>query len=55
LFRPREIHSIVQQHMVGLRDHSAKIWSLLNVELWFRQWMDHSEAVPRSEVPLREP
>jgi asparagine synthase (glutamine-hydrolysing) len=55
LFRPREVHSIVQQHMVGLRDHSAKIWSLLNVELWFRQWMDHSEAVPRSEVPLREP
>jgi asparagine synthase (glutamine-hydrolysing) len=40
LFRPEAVRKIVEAHMSGRRDMSWKLWSLLNIELWFRAWFD---------------
>jgi len=40
IFRPEAVRAIVRDHMTGRRDASGKIWSLLNVELWHRTWID---------------
>ncbi len=37
LFNSQTIHTIVDQHQSGLRDHSAAIWSLLMYEAFLRQ------------------
>jgi len=37
LFNQQTIHSMVEQHQSGLRDHSAAIWSLLMYEAFLRQ------------------
>jgi asparagine synthase (glutamine-hydrolysing) len=40
IFNPGSVRRIVREHMVGRRDHSGKLWCLLNVELWHRIWID---------------
>ena len=37
LFNQQTIHTMVEQHQSGLRDHSAAIWSLLMYEAFLRQ------------------
>ena len=37
LFNQQTIHSMVDQHQSGMRDHSAAIWSLLMYEAFLRQ------------------
>ncbi|MCK5649240.1 MAG: amidotransferase 1, exosortase A system-associated [Gammaproteobacteria bacterium] len=37
LFNRQTIHSMVDQHQSGMRDHSAAIWSLLMYEAFLRQ------------------
>ncbi|OGS50542.1 MAG: asparagine synthase (glutamine-hydrolyzing) [Euryarchaeota archaeon RBG_16_68_12] len=46
LFRPEAVRALVREHMEGSRDLSWKLWSLLNVELWHRTWIDTSPAAP---------
>src|SRR5207245_9735960 len=40
LFRPEAVRRLVRDHVMGTRDHAWKLWSLLNVELWHRIWID---------------
>src|SRR5207245_946008 len=40
LFRPEAVRRLVRDHVMGTRDHAWKLWSLLNVELWHRIWLD---------------
>jgi len=44
IFRPEAVRELVRAHMSGARDVSWKIWSLLNVELWHRTWIDPEGA-----------
>jgi asparagine synthase (glutamine-hydrolysing) len=46
LFRPEAVRALVREHMEGSRDRSWKLWSLLNVELWHRTWIDARPAAP---------
>lgn len=48
IFRPGAVRSLVDAHMVGSKDLSAKIWTLLNIELWCRVWID-GDATSRTE------
>ena len=51
LFRPEVVRALVRDHMTGARDASWKLWSLLNVELWHRTWIDPEGAAnPRPGV-----
>lgn len=39
LLKPAAVEALVGEHMAGI-DHSARLWSLLMLELWFRAWID---------------
>ena len=36
LFKPASVERLFQEHRSGRRDHSDRIWRLLNLELWHR-------------------
>jgi len=44
LFRPEAVRALVRDHMSGSRDRSWKLWSLLNIELWHRMWLDGEQG-----------
>ena len=51
LFRPQAVRALVRAHMSRDTDASWKLWSLLNVELWHRTWIDSEGAAnPRPGV-----
>ena len=40
IFRPHAIEKLVAEHIDGKREHSHRLWALLMLELWFREYMD---------------
>jgi len=40
LFEPRMLHKMVNEHIEGQRDWSNRLWALLFLELWFREFVD---------------
>ncbi len=40
LFRPEAVTALVESHLAGRFDHSYRLWALLVLELWQRQWLD---------------
>jgi asparagine synthase (glutamine-hydrolysing) len=46
-FRPEAVRRLVDDHQSGRFDHSYRLWALLVLELWHRQWID--AAVPATE------
>jgi len=45
LFEPATVARIVVEHQQGLANHSERLWSLINLELWLRQFVDGETAV----------
>lgn len=44
-FNPARVEEIVDEHQTGKKDHSFKIWSLLNLELWHRIYIDKPQIL----------
>ena len=42
-FRPERLRQLWGQHQRRQRDHSAKLWSLMVLELWHRTFLDRSD------------
>lgn len=40
LFRPEAVTELVESHIAGRADHSYRLWALLVLEMWQRQWLD---------------
>ena len=40
IFRPMAIEKLVTEHTQDHREHSHRLWALLMLELWFRQFID---------------
>jgi asparagine synthase (glutamine-hydrolysing) len=40
LFDHRALETLVAEHAAGSLDHSQRLWSILNLELWLRQAVD---------------
>jgi asparagine synthase (glutamine-hydrolysing) len=38
VFREEFVRRIVSEHRSGKRDNSSIIWSLMMLELWWREW-----------------
>jgi asparagine synthase (glutamine-hydrolysing) len=43
LFDHREVRALLDEHDSG-RDRSSQLWPMLNLELWYRNWVDSSPA-----------
>lgn len=37
-FRPEAMRKLVEEHQTGFFDHSARLWALLVLELWLKEW-----------------
>ncbi len=46
LFRQGAIEGLVAEHVDGKREHSHRLWALLMLELWFRQYLDTPTTQP---------
>ena len=40
LFDPAYVRALVSEHAAGVRDHSERLWALVNVEIWHRIFID---------------
>ena len=40
IFQPDFVRSLVDQHQRGVANHSERLWSLVNLEMWFRRFID---------------
>ena len=45
IFSPASVARLWREHQSGRRDHRHRLWSLLMLELWFRQFIDRSASV----------
>ena len=39
-FRPRAVQQLFDEHTKGRFNHGYRLWALLFLELWFREWID---------------
>jgi asparagine synthase (glutamine-hydrolysing) len=44
-FRPEIVRNMVEDHQAGRYDHSYRLWALLVLELWHREWIDRAPAL----------
>jgi asparagine synthase (glutamine-hydrolysing) len=49
LFERQSVERLITEHQRGTRDNSTKLWALIQLELWFRTYIDHE---PRGAVAL---
>jgi asparagine synthase (glutamine-hydrolysing) len=56
LFRPDFLQRLVQEHVSGTADHTERLWTLVNFEMWQRHFLDgeHFEgALPQIQESQR--
>jgi asparagine synthase (glutamine-hydrolysing) len=40
IFNPQSVRTLVSQHQRGEANHSERLWSLVNLEMWLRRFID---------------
>jgi asparagine synthase (glutamine-hydrolysing) len=48
LFNPRYVQTLIAQNEIGSSDNGPLLWALLNVELWYRLFIDSSVPIERA-------
>jgi asparagine synthase (glutamine-hydrolysing) len=48
IFRPAEVRRLIDAHRSGTEEHGARIWALLQLELWLRTYLDGEVSGPLS-------
>jgi asparagine synthase (glutamine-hydrolysing) len=51
-FDARFIDRLIREHLSGTRDHSLRLWQLLVLELWHREYLD-APALGSRDAHLR--
>ena len=46
IFNADSVRTLVNQHQRGVANHSERLWSLVNLEMWFRRFIDGEVAAP---------
>jgi asparagine synthase (glutamine-hydrolysing) len=46
LFQRRKVEQLIRDHRAGASDNSNKLWALIQLELWFRTYIDVTPAGP---------
>jgi asparagine synthase (glutamine-hydrolysing) len=52
-FNPRAVQKLLDEHFRGLRDHSHRIWRLLMLELWHRNFLESFQTADVAAEPYR--
>jgi len=52
-FNPRAVQKLLDEHFRGLRDHSHRIWRLLMLELWHRNFLESFRTAEAAAEPYR--
>ena len=50
LFRPAAVQRLFDDHQRGAGDHAHQLWTLLMLELWFREFIDRAPAQTIAET-----
>ena len=50
IFNAEFVRSLVQQHKRGEANHSERLWSLVNLEMWFRRFIDGENTSSHRET-----
>jgi asparagine synthase (glutamine-hydrolysing) len=50
LFREGRVRELIEEHQAGVTDHSAKLWALLQLELWLRTYVDGPRPAPLASL-----
>ena len=53
-FRPEVVRRLIGEHAAGRRDHSARLWCLLMLEVWCRLWLDPPTVPTAAPASLDE-
>lgn len=53
LFRPEAVRRLFAEHRMHHRDHSDRLWRLLNLEVWHRVFLDRDPDAPHIFKPAR--
>lgn len=48
IFRPEGVRRLIDEHVSGSADNSSRIWALLQLELWYRTYIDRLAQEPLS-------
>jgi asparagine synthase (glutamine-hydrolysing) len=51
-FRPEAIAALWNDHQSARYDHSNRLWALLMLEAWLREWTAASSPVPSSKLQV---
>jgi asparagine synthase (glutamine-hydrolysing) len=49
IFNADAVRTVINQHQSGVANHSERLWSLVNLEMWFRRFIDGEVAAPSVE------
>ncbi len=49
IFNPQFVRALVNEHKRGEANHSERLWSLVNLEMWFRRFIDGENMSPGLE------
>jgi asparagine synthase (glutamine-hydrolysing) len=52
-FNPQALRELLDEHFRARRDHSVRIWRLLILELWHRNFLEATGDIPRLPLPAR--
>ena len=50
LFKPAAVRRLFDDHQRGAGDYAHQLWTLLMLELWFREFIDHAPARALAET-----
>src|SRR5690606_23974714 len=52
-FRREELETYAREHESGRFDHGYRLWTLLTLELWLREWVDSTTPPIQASAPFR--
>jgi asparagine synthase (glutamine-hydrolysing) len=52
-FNPQAVQQLLDEHFLGRRNHSDRIWRLLMLELWHRNFLESFQTADSSSEPYR--
>ena len=50
IFNAQSVRTLVNQHQHGEANHSERLWSLVNLEIWLRRFIDGEDMSASLEI-----